>query len=128
MPKGRKPTPRLVGLATRANIANPAKFKKEEPVNPNAIGEPPLHLNPGAKRAWEEILQRAVPGVLTQADEHIVELLSMLISDLRTDPEFSAAKMAHLRQGLGSLGMTPADRMRLAKTPGKDDGNPFDAF
>lgn len=127
MPKGRKPTPRAIASIRGAVKAHPERYQGEEPKNPNPLGDPPGHLNALACRIWHEIDEHCIPGVLTQADRYIVELLAVLMSQFRQDPdEFTAAKMAHLRQGLGSLGMTPADRMRLNPGKGKDKGsNPF---
>lgn len=127
--RGRKPKPHLVGIATGANKANPARYKGEEPRSDVPIGEPPAYLNKWAKQAWKEIVDRSVPGVLTETDEHVVEMTALLIGEMRMDwTEFSAAKMNNLRQNLASLGMTPADRRRLANSPDKNKGNPFDDF
>lgn len=96
---------------------NPSRYesRKHAPQPHEGLGEPPQGLSPGALQAWLEIDRGLPPGVLTVADRMAVELAAQLLSEFRENPAlFPAARLAQLRGLLGSLGLTPVDRIRLA--------------
>ena len=88
----------------------------------------PGHLSPIQVKWWHKI-KRAVPdGVLAGADIFAVELAAVLWSEFVVDPAgMSNGRLSQMRAALGCLGLSPADRAKLAAEPTKESGA-FDGF
>lgn len=111
-----------------ATKKDPQRYAREVVKNTANLGDPPEDMLPSARGVWGEITKIAIPGVLTESERVLVEVVVNLLIEYRIDPAgFPANKLGHLLNALGRLGMSPADRQRLGvmKTKGT---NPFDEF
>ncbi|MCB2217448.1 MAG: P27 family phage terminase small subunit [Desulfobulbaceae bacterium] len=120
----RKPT--AVMEKSGAFKKNPNR-RRVDPETVGPIGECPTYFDEAERTVWAEIVSTAPQNVLTAADNLIVETLARSIAQMRATPagDIKPAMLAQIRQGLSSLGMSPADRSRVqpAWTAVKD--NPF---
>ena len=116
MPAPRKPT--HLHLLSGATAKNPQRFsdRVSEPGSNGPIGDPPSAFNNARKALWDEVVDLVPDGVLQKSDRVIVELVVMLLHELRTG-DLNIAGIAQLRQALASLGCTPADRSRVSAPP-----------
>jgi phage terminase small subunit len=120
--------PREIAEIKGATKHNPQRYKGEVPKAAFALGEPPSDMAERASAVWFELATYAAAGVLTCADRLVLELTCNLIAEYRAcPPDFPAAKIGHLIGCLARLGMTPADRQKLASV-GPAAANPFDDF
>jgi phage terminase small subunit len=96
---------------------NPQRYRLRAlaPQPHEGLGQPPQWLNDAAADVWIEISHSLPAGVLTVADRLAAEVCSQLLAEFRENPKsFQAARLAQLRGLLGSLGLTPSDRLRLS--------------
>lgn len=126
-------TTMALAKATGQDKVNPARYGQsvEEVKNPlPADFTPPIQLAQGAKKQYYRLIETALPGTLTLADTEVIAIAAVLLDEFNESPrDFTGAKIGHLRQALGALGRTPADRMKFLKKPDKDSkGNEFDDF
>jgi phage terminase small subunit len=109
---------------------NPARHAGRTPAPVGeGIGYAPRHLTATQRAVWRQIVCSAPPGVLTRADEFVVELAAKLLERIRND-DAKASEISALVNILGRLGMSPVDRERLALSsaaPAKED-DPWAAF
>jgi hypothetical protein len=94
-----------------------------EALNKNPLGVPPEHHTQSEAYAWHEIAATAPPGVLSEAERIIVEVLAKQPTDIRENPEAEAAtpaKYSCIESLIGKLGMTPADRARVGVAPPRE--------
>lgn len=88
MARPRKPTHLLV--ISGQHKRNPARLRarKNEPTDNRPIGQCLPELTAAERKAWREIVDQAVPGVLCRADRIAVESAAKLIAKMRdrTDP------------------------------------------
>ena len=122
----RPKTPLAIADLKGQTRKNPQRYRDRAnaPQPQHGVGEPPQWLTNEAASAWVEISSSLPLGVLTIADRVAVEVASTLIAEFRASPkDFTAARLAQLRGLLGSLGLTPADRIKLAvpETLNQDD-------
>ena len=111
-----------------ATHKHPERYKTEVPKNENPIGGAPSFFSPDEIIAWDQLIEHSLPGVLTAADRFMVELGAKLLAESRREGEdFTGAKVAQLVSILGRLGLSPADRQKVAG-PQQKGGNPFDGF
>jgi hypothetical protein len=131
MPRPRKPTQLHVVQGT----LNPTRHKdrKGEPVIGEPLGDAPPQWPVPEKIIWAEVANAIPAGVATKADRLIVELTCRLLIDMRAK-KLTPALASQLRYCLASLGMTPADRSRVASSvtarlddPGERFFRDFDA-
>ncbi len=122
MPKPRTATAILE--ARGAFAKNPNRTRVEPKVADPFPDVAPGGLSDGEVRAWHYIRKQVPGGVLTSADQSTVILAATLWAEFWSDRTgFSAAKIGHLRAVLGTLGMSPSDRAKLATKPDGDDGD-----
>ena len=116
MPNPRKPT--KLHLLSGALERNPQRYSDRdgEPASNGPIGDPPTGFTKARKAIWDEVVGLVPDGVLQKSDRIVVELVVMLLHELRTG-ELNIAGIAQLRQALASLGCTPADRSRVSAAP-----------
>ena len=72
---------------------------------------------------WDRVIQLSPPGVLTEADEIIVELTARLWATVKRR-EGTAAHATQLRACCQELGMSPASRSRVQGPP-SESANEF---
>lgn len=132
------PNPRKPAVVMELNGA----WKK----NPQRRRTEPEAKGPVAKKTWkpkgdltldrcyERIVSLAHPGTLTDADQPIIEMAAELYYRLVGHRQgldvvpLAAAEMGRLQAILGLLGMTPADRSKLALPDKKDPQEGFAKF
>lgn len=125
---GKIAQPREVALLKGADRKHPERYKGKVPKAPTPLGNAPDHLSPAAQEVWFEIDTYGLPGVMTSADRFLLEVTCVLISEFRGDTDkFQVGKYGQLISCLGRLGLSPADRQKLATTK-PDEENPFDGF
>jgi len=85
--------------------------------------EAPMHLELTRHEAlaWKELVAVIPPGVVTDSERFVVEMAARIVGRVRKTGEYSPALLGQLRLYLGSLGLTPSDRARLA-VPEEDPG------
>jgi phage terminase small subunit len=126
MPAQRKPSALLE--ASGAFKKNPNR-RRVDPEVTGELGDPPKYFTPDQRKIWRELEAMAPVDVLANADRWCCELACQLMSKLRTG-QLRVAEVAQLVSLLARLGLTPADRSRVAPagTPKKTDANPFAEF
>lgn len=94
---------------------DPQRRPKNEPVPVGKIGTYPKRFTAAERQAWRDIVKGACAGVLTSADRVAVEMAATLLAEFRESPrDITAPRIARLHALIGSFGMTPADRSRVA--------------
>jgi hypothetical protein len=119
MPPQRKP---LAVLEMNGSLKkNPKRYADRVPEEPGKpLGPPPEAFTLELKSIWKELAHTAPKGVLHRSDRIAVEMACMVINRMRTT-KIVASEFTLLRTLLASLGMTPADRAKIAPAPdGKD--------
>jgi phage terminase small subunit len=106
---------------------NPQRFtqRKSEPKPLAPIGTAPKHLTPSERTIWKEIVTCAPAGALGSSDRIILEIVCKLTHAFRTGVLCRASEVAQLMNGLGRLGLSPADRAKLNVEPDPPN-NPAD--
>ena len=106
------------------------RARENEPVTDKPLGNPPRHLTKNQKVIWKEIQSKAIEDVLNYSDRLIVEMISVLLDDFRTNySEFSASKLSRLESMLAKIGMTSADRSRISvEKKTTDENDPWANF
>ena len=123
-----KPRPAEIAKLRPGHKHNPQR-RKTVPKSEKPLPSAPRHLSTGAKKNWREICKNVPESVLTGADAWIMEICCELMAEYRENPRgFQVSKMAQLQRAMGSLGLTPADRVRLGVKGGGEEKNEFDAF
>lgn len=121
-------TPTNVLELTGAYAKNPKRRRPPEPEPRGEIGDAPVHLKESEKATWRELVALAHEGTLCQADRLHVEHVARLLAYVRSLERYDDPQLfLRLESGLAKLGMTPADRSRVAVIPRRQP-NPFDAF
>jgi phage terminase small subunit len=127
MPQPRKPA--AVQEASGAWRKNPSR-RRIEPKVTGPLGPAPRYFSADQKKIWRELADMAPLDVLANADRWCCELACSLMDRLRSG-KLSVAQGAQLVSLLSRLGLTPADRSRVApagsqtKSP---DANEFAEF
>jgi hypothetical protein len=106
--------------------------REDEPKPAGPLGDPPEYFLLAERQAWTELSEQVPRGVLTIADRVLVEITSGLIARLRDrDPEtarpLKAAEYNLVISCLARMGLTPADRSKIAAKP-PDSEKPADTF
>lgn len=113
MPNPRTPTAKA--RITGADQRHPERFKDRVDPELDGIGEPSIFLGPTEMAAWEAF-KRELPW-LTEADRTVLEMASKLRAKMWQDSTPVIGSMTLLRQCLGQLGATPADRSKITEPP-----------
>ena len=94
---------------------NPGRYKGTVPEHKDALGSAPEYMSEEAVVCWNELASKCLPGVMTHADSNVLELAANLLAEYRRDVvAFQIGKYTHLIGCLARLGMSPADRQKLA--------------
>lgn len=107
---------------------NPQRRRPNEPKPTGDLGPPPAHLNEKQAECWKELAETAAPRVLTNSDRWMVEVAARLMAELRLSGDLAATKLALLTNCLGRMGMTPAERSKVAVPPAEQPASPWAAF
>jgi len=101
---------------TGAYDKNPNRRNDAEPEgNGQFPKDPPEILNETEKEYWHELVAMVPAGVLTGSDVLAIELLTKLVFEFRTNySEMPSARLSRMSAEMGRLGLTPADRTKLA--------------
>ena len=117
MARPRKPTAQLVITGTTQK--NPSRLldRAAEPVVSTPLGPPMPRLSERERTAWLEISQLA--PWLSSADRVAVEIAACLLAAFRIQgTQLPPPLFNRLETLLGRLGMTPADRSKVADRRG----------
>jgi len=117
--------PREVAELKGQNKVHPERYRGKVPKSDSPLGNAPDRMTDEAKAIWFELESYAIPGVLTCADRYFMEFASNLIAEYREDVKgFAVGKYNHMYSALARLGMSPADRQKLAIDKPAED-NPY---
>lgn len=130
MARPRKPTALLE--LTGAFRKDPQRWRGAAPQPTGPLGAPPDRLEPAEKKCWLELEALVPPGILFNSDRWHVEITACLLAKMR-DPRGGLGGKHGLRAGevrllnkcLTQMGMTPADRSRIAIIKEDESDNPF---
>lgn len=130
MPRPRQPTNILALKGTFKHNPDRGRAREAEPVALGELKDPPEGMPEEVVARWQEIVRLCHKGVLCEVDALIVEQTAYLLHQLRAARwEVAPAVMARYEMCLGRLGMTPADRSRVAVSrPTAPGANPIDEF
>lgn len=105
---------------------NPQNYRREVPKSGLPLGDAPEHMTDAARDCWREISMHVIDGVLTGADRYIMEIVSNLLAEYRSNPvEFQSTKYGHMISCFARLGMSPADRQKVGVEKKEDEGPVF---
>jgi hypothetical protein len=110
---------------TGADIKNPSRFVNRGDPPTSQLGAPSTWMSVGQIAAWEAF-QREIPW-LAESDRTLVEIAVTIRARLMAGEEVGVQALNLLRQALGQMGGTPADRSRI-ETPEEISNDPTDRF
>jgi len=114
----RKPT--AVLELTGAFQKDPQRKRPYEPQPTGSLGEPPVDFDDVLKALWRDLVRMVPPGVLTNADRWLVELACRTMREVKSGQALAAEKNL-LLSCLSRMGLTPADRSKIAVTQEKEE-------
>ncbi len=104
---------------------NPQKYKKP-PKNDRPLPPAPRWMNEWEKKAYKEVVDLCIPGIVTASDAPVVWLMALRVAEMK-QKRASFNKTGDLKWCIQRLGLSPVDRANLA--PLRDDKpaaeNPF---
>jgi hypothetical protein len=117
--------PREAAELKGANRVHPERYRGEVPKSKDSLGDPPDRLSDAARKAWTEIEAYAIPGVLTSSDRFFMEFAANLLAEYwRSPDDFQTSRFGQMISVFARLGMSPADRQKLAVEKAEDE-NPY---
>ena len=116
MPRPRTPTSILEARGAYLNHPARRADRANEPQPSAPLGPAPRHLTKDQKKIWKEVVGIAPPGVLMNCDRLTVERCVQLVAKMRAGT-LMALEGSQLITCLSKLGMTPADRSKVAALP-----------
>lgn len=140
----RHPNPTAVQEASGAFDHDPQRreARAHEPIPSGPLGEPHESLDLFERGIWHELQSQAPPGVLTNADRIMLEMVCRLLARER-DPRgakrsgedigvprspLKAAERNQIISCLARLGMSPADRTKISVDNPRGPEQPADPF
>jgi hypothetical protein len=116
MPKPRKPTNVLALKGAYKKNPHRIAGRVNEPIPTELISPtPPAYMTEEQQEAYAYIINHCHPDVLSVSDQAATEVVACLLAEFRRGPDkMETPRISRLLTGLGSLGMTPADRSRVA--------------
>ena len=111
MGRPRKPT--AVLELTGAFQKDPQRRRDHEPKPQGPIGDPPADFDDVLMVLWRELLGMVPAGVLAVADRWLLELTCRTMRQVKQGYALAAEKNL-LLSCLSRMGLTPADRSRIA--------------
>lgn len=129
MARPRLPTNVLDARGAFKHNPKRAEERQGEPVPDDDIGEPPDWFSAEQFICWQEIVTLAHPGTLCSADRLLVEHGAQLLSHLRAEQwQVHPTILIRWESVLSKLGMTPADRSKVAVRKAAPIADPLDEF
>lgn len=130
MARTRKPTNILQLKGGFKSHADRARARANEPTPLGPLDtKPPSWLTEAQRVCYTEIMDTCHPDVLSTADATVVQLVACLTAEFRENPgKMPVARMVRLMTGLGMLGMTPADRSKVAGIGANRRDSPYAKF
>ena len=110
-------------LELRGAFKKDPQRRREEPAANGPVGGPPPSFDAELQAVWEELVGLVPSGVLSRADRWTAEVACRMMHQLRNG-DIKAAEIGILQSCLSRMGMTPADRSRIAipeETPEIDE-------
>lgn len=120
------PPPRLSVVqaeVTGADAKNPGRFKGRADPKVAAIGSPPRHLKPSAKRAWKRFV-KTMPW-LTASDEAMLGVAAAIQGLIIDGADVGVTRLSLFQSVLSKLGASPTDRSKVVMP---DDDEEEDEF
>lgn len=114
---GRPRTPTAI-LQLRGSLERPGlrAIRVGEPEPVRALPPPPVDMPVEVKECWREIVSICHDNIMCDADALIMEQLSYLLYKCRKASfDVHPSTLARFESCLAKLGMTPADRSRVAR-------------
>jgi hypothetical protein len=119
MPARRLPSAKA--KATGANLKNPSRFRHRGDPPTARLGAPSAWMKEGQIAAWEAF-QREIPW-LAESDRTLLEIAAVIRARLMAGEDVGIQALNLLRQAVGQMGGTPADRTRI-EMPEDDHDDP----
>lgn len=117
--------PAALASLTAADRKNPQRHQGRATPKTRPLGNPPAGMPADQRKAWTRFASE-LPW-LGRSDRALVQIASILVSRMWTDPQFPMAGFAQLRLCLAAMGGTPADRTKVP-APDGDEADPLDRF
>lgn len=128
MPRPRKPTNVLeLSGAFRKNPSR-GRARSNEPRPTDDVGPPPGRLGADVTEAWNELVAMAHPGTLSSSDRAFMEYAAKVWLAVKSSDEIDPKLGIRFEAVIARLGMSPADRSRVAVRKPKSEENPFAEF
>jgi len=105
-----------------------ARERENEPPPVGDIGDPPEHLDEGARACWLELVGLSHEGVLCAADRLFLEYGARVLSQLRNSEEIDPKLGIRFETVCARLGMTPADRSKVSGRKPNGEEDPYAEF
>ena len=118
MARPRKPT--AVLELTGAFKKDPQRKRPQEPKPNGPLGEPPTDFDEYLRALWRDLVRMVPAGVLTISDRWLVELACRTMRDVKKGQALASEKNL-LLACLSRMGLTPADRSKIAVPPEKEE-------
>lgn len=132
MPSGRPRTPSKIMELRSSHSYSTRSIRegepKEEDLSP--LPPPPPDMDVEVKECWREILSLCHQDIMCNADALVMEELSYLLFKCRKAKfDVHPGILSRFEACLAKLGMTPADRSRVARLDfQKQHASPFSKF
>jgi hypothetical protein len=123
MPARRLPSAKV--KATGADVKNPSRLRNRGNPSTVRLGAPSAWMSKGQIAAWKAF-QHEIPW-LAESDRTLVEIAAVIRARLMAGEDVGVQALNLLRQALGQMGGTPADRTRI-ETPEDDADDPAAAY
>ena len=95
-------------------------MRPAEPEANGPIGDPPAGFDGDLVAIWWELVDMVPARVLAKSDRWTVEVACRMMLQLRKD-DFKASELSILTSCLSRMGLTPADRSRIALPEAKEE-------
>lgn len=121
--------PRLPALKARAqgaDLKNPARFKDRANPAVVALGDPPEWMGGEQRLIWKAFVAE-LPW-LAESDRALVEMATLIRARVYSGEIPGVQALNLLRQCLGSMGATPADRSKVPMPDDPGDEDPADGY
>jgi phage terminase small subunit len=118
MARPRKPT--AVLELTGAFKKDPQRKRENEPQPNGPLGEEPLHFDEELAAIWRELVAMVPARVLALSDRWLVELACRTMQQVRKGTALAAERNL-LLSCLSRMGLTPADRSKIAVPQEKEE-------
>lgn len=112
MPRPRKPTRLLAISGALKRDKKRHRARQNEPVDSHPIGKCPPGLTAAERRAYREIVRRAVPGVLTYADGVAVEAAAKLLAKMRSNADAADISRRELARQVAAADFSDPEALR----------------